>query len=167
MAKEKKAREAQKAAASAAAEAQQRKGIQLPSESVLKKLLKSAETTQNEVDGLVGEHREAIANAVERHHLHKGAFADTKKISRMIAKRGAEHAAEYWDTLLAYLDLSGVMGKITAVGKLPLDGDSPEEGEKEGGDEEEEVSAAETQGQPTNVRQFGGRGRGQAGAAAE
>jgi hypothetical protein len=95
-------------------------GVLMISEAMLKKLLKDGRVAQAEVDGLVGNIREQIGNAVEKHHLHKGAFALIKKFDKM----EAEPLAALWDTMLAYMDMTGLMKRIESVEKLPF-GEAP------------------------------------------
>lgn len=100
----------------------------------LNKLLSRDAAMKVEVDSIVGTMREQIANAVEKQHLHKRAFATLKSINRM----SAEKAADYWDTLCAYVDMSCVGEKIKSVGHLPLGDrkDGAEIDENSGGDGE-------------------------------
>ncbi|MBS0369038.1 MAG: hypothetical protein JSS57_07555 [Proteobacteria bacterium] len=130
--------------------------IQLPSERVLKRLLKSGDEMKEAVDGLTGSHREEIKNAIDKHHLNKDAFALLKKFHRI---KSAETKHILFHTFIEYLEMSGEMKLIDSVQNLPLGDDKVEEDEGNEGD-------AGQQG-ADNVRQFGGsRRRGQAAAEA-
>ena len=135
----------EKSAAAEPAQGTPSVATKLISEAMLKKLLKRDAAIKDDIDGKVGELRETIANAVEKHHLHKGAFALLKKFDRM----EPEKAAELWDTMLAYMDMAGVMAKIESVAKLPLEGDSD--------DEAEEGETEMPSGAVVERPQFGGR----------
>jgi len=92
----------------------------------LKSLLKHKRQAQDfaaETNGSLGE---KIAAAVENKNLHRKAFSECAKIDRMIIKKGVEAAAEYYDVLQHYLDISGLMAKIEGVQRLPL-GDDKED----------------------------------------
>lgn len=85
-------------------------------EQVLRRLLKSEKTYKQQVADLNGEAREQIKNAIEKNHLHKGAFVILKKLDKM----DDTDLAFLWDTLLAYMDMSGVMKRIESVPELPM-----------------------------------------------
>lgn len=89
----------------------------LISASTLKSLLRSDDGYKEKIDGLTGELRETIGNAVEKKHLDKAAYALLKKFHRI---KSNEKLASLWDTLQAYMDLSGVMKRIESVAPLPL-----------------------------------------------
>lgn len=130
--------------------------IQLPSERVLKRLLKAGEEMKEAVDGLTGSHREEIKNAIDKHHLDKDAFALLKKFHRI---KSAEKKHVLFYTFVEYLEMSGEMKIIDSVQNLPLDDDKVEE--SAGGEGETAQQGAD------NVRQFGGsRRRSQAAAEA-
>lgn len=129
--------------------------IQLPSERMIKRLLKSGEEMKEAVDGLVGSHREEIKNAVDKSHLNKTAFAMVKKLYGI---KSNETLAMIYDHFIEYLAMSGVLARIESVQNLPF-GD-----EKETEDQETEQESGKDAG---NVRQFGGsRRRSQAAAEA-
>lgn len=135
---------------SATEKAKDGKAIQLITERQLKKLLKNAEDMKEAVDGLVGSHREEVKNAIEKQHLHKGAFADVKRLSKI---KSNEALAMHWDTLLAYMEMSGLMKRIESVQSLPLDDDKADEAAGEGGDQEGDAGSKVTR------PQFGGNRR--------
>ena len=101
-------------------------GVHLISKAMLKKLLKDGGKIKEEVDGLVGELREMIGNAKEKHHLHTKAFALLKTFHKL----SPEKAADLYDTFQAYMDMAGEMKRIESVDKLPF-GDTPPEEEQE------------------------------------
>lgn len=99
-------------------------------------LLKKEAQCQKDIDSAVGEKRELIANAVEKHHLNKGAHALHKTLAKMpIGKR-----ARVWRHLLVLMDHSGMMEEIDGVQELDL-GDGEIEAGEEGASEESETSA--------------------------
>ncbi len=86
----------------------------------LKSLLSTCRGYKQNVDGIVSKMREEIGFAVSKKHLNKEAFAFLRKMDRM----EAEKASEFWHTIVRYMELTGIMAKIEAVGRLPLeDGD--------------------------------------------
>lgn len=103
----------------------------LISAQALKSLLKADDNLKGKIDELTGELREEIGNAVEKKHLHKKAYATLKAISRI---KSNEELSNYWHTLLAYMDMAGVMARIDSVSELPLDGEEPEDEEETAGD---------------------------------
>mgnify|MGYP001617024169 CR=1 FL=1 len=99
------------------------KTITLISAGTLKSLLRSDDGYKEKIDGLTGELRETIGNAVEKKHLDKAAYALLKKFHRI---KSNEKLANLWDTLQAYMDMAGVMKRIESVAPLPLDGEQNE-----------------------------------------
>lgn len=93
----------------------------------LKSLLSTCRGYKANSDSIISKMREEIGFAVEKKHLEKGAFALLRKFDKMEAEKGAE----LWHTLVRYMELSGVMAKIDAVGRLPLGDDDGEEVETE------------------------------------
>lgn len=142
---ERNAKKAQAEAAEQAATEQSNRALSLISQRALQKLLKDDDNYKEKVDGLVGELRETIGNAKEKQKLHPQAYALLKKFHRM---KSNESLSDLWHTLLAYMDMVGVMKRIESVSALPLDGDANAEAEAEADAEEEGEG---------NVRQFGGR----------
>lgn len=99
----------------------------LISASALKSLLTESDKYKEKIDGLVGELREEIGNAVEKKHLDKEAFALVKKFRRI---KSVERKSSLYHIFQAYLDMSGEMKLIESVSGLPLDDDKPEKAEK-------------------------------------
>lgn len=120
--------------------------------STLKSLLKECAGHKADVDEIVGSLREKIAYAVQHKHLDKRAFAELRKLDKMASDK-PEKASDYWHTLVRYMELTGVMAKIEAVGRLPLgddDGPAPRgevDGEDEAGEAEQPqgIQPAETE----------------------
>lgn len=102
----------------------------------LKSLLSTCRGLKANVDSIVGKIREEIAYHKEKKNLNTPMFA----ILRRFDKMEAEKASENWHTLVHYMETSGVMAKIEAVGRLPL-GDDESGGEA--GDGEAGESAAD------------------------
>lgn len=154
--KEKNAAKAMAEAAAEQAKVAQEQSLVLIPAKTLKQLLSDDEGYKQRIDGLTGELREQIKYAADKKHLHKGAYALLKKLHRIDS---AEQLRTLWLTLLAYMDMAGVMKRIDSVQDLPLGGDS---GEEEPADETGMVEAdaeQETAGEVVTP-QFGGRGRG-------
>ena len=101
------------------------KGMVLISAASLKSLLSESDKYKEKIDGLVGELREEIGNAVEKKHLDKDAFALVKKFRRI---KSNERKHVLFHTFIAYLEMSGEQKLIDSVTELPLDGEK-EEGE--------------------------------------
>ncbi|MDO8534112.1 MAG: hypothetical protein Q7S17_05145 [Xanthobacteraceae bacterium] len=104
-------------------EAPEQKTIVLLSSKTMTALLKQDDNYKDKIDGIVGELRETIGNAVEKKHLDKAAYALLKKFHRI---KSNEELANLWDTLQAYMDMTGVMKRIESVPSLPLDGKNNE-----------------------------------------
>lgn len=153
--KEKNATKAQAEAAEVQVpKAQQTFGM-IPQKTLMA-LLKADDKYKQDIDGLTGELREAIGNAKDKKQLNTKAYALLKRFHR---EKSNEKLANLWDTLLAYMDMAGVMKRIESVPQLPIgaeDGaEAGEEVEAVGADEEEEGEDAEV------VKpQFGGAARG-------
>lgn len=130
----------------------QDQSLVLISSSTLKQLLKDDDHYKEEVDGLVGELRETIKNAVDKKHLNKDAYALLKKFHRI---KSNEKLRATYVTFLAYLDMAGVMKRIDSVQDLPLDGEK-EQAEEEGS-KASEKSAPEKTAAEVVKPQFGGR----------
>lgn len=153
-----KEKNAAKAQADAAKEqATKQSTLVLISPQALKQLLKDDDRYKADIDGMVGELRETIGNAVEKKKLDKKAYALLKRFHR---EKSNEKLANLWHTLLAYMDMAGVMKRIESVSELPLDGDKAEGEEEEEG---EEVEAAADEAEETTAEvvkpRFGGRQR--------
>lgn len=127
--------------------------LNLIAQRTLVSLLREDDNYKGRIDGLVGELRESIGNAADKKHLDKKAYALLKKFHRM---KSTEELARVWHTLLAYMDMAGVMKRIDSVSELDLagDGESAEEEEAEEGEAEEEEE--ESGGEVSRPR-FGGR----------
>ncbi|HEY6029960.1 MAG TPA: hypothetical protein VIU44_05330 [Gaiellaceae bacterium] len=147
-----KEKDAAKAQAEAAkAQASKQSTLVLISPQALKQLLKDDDRYKDDIDGLVGELRETIGNAVDKKKLDKKAYALLKRFHR---EKSNEKLSNLWHTLLAYMDMAGVMKRIESVSELPLDG------EKANGEESEEVEASSeepAEGAEVVKPQFGGR----------
>lgn len=92
--------------------------------SFLKSLLSTCLGYKSNVDSIVGKIREEIGFGKEKNNLHTGVFAWLRKMHGLAAK-DPEKAAEWHYTYLHYMESSGVLAKIEAVGRLPL-GDEPQ-----------------------------------------
>lgn len=125
---------------------QQNGGVMIKA-SVLKKLLSYDDRQKGEIDGLTGELREAIGNAVEKNHLDKDAYALAKKFRRMRLRKGPEYASARYTTFLAYLEMSGELKLLNDVMDLPLDAAKNQAPEQTGDDTGGKVARPE----------FGGR----------
>lgn len=149
--KEKNAAKAQAEAAEAQApKAQQTIG--LITQKTLVALLKADDGYKDQIDGLTGELRESIGNAKEKKQLDTKAYALLKRFHR---EKSNEKLANLWDTLLAYMDMAGVMKRIESVPQLPINGAEPAE------ETGEEAEVEEAQGAEVVKPEFGGRGRAQ------
>lgn len=104
--------------------------LQLISASALKALLRSDDRHKENIDAIIGQLREEIGDAVERKKLDKQAYALLKRFHRI---KSNEKLATLWDTLCAYMDMSGITARIESVAELPL---SEETGEEETGEAE-------------------------------
>ncbi len=158
MAKKKQEPKAKTRAPAAAASPATNKTLVMITERQLKSLLGEDDNYKGRIDGLVGELRETIGNAVEKKHLHKGAYALVKKFHRM---KSNEQLSDLWHTVLAYMDMAGIMARIDSVSALPLDGDDgagDDEGAGEGG-AEDTPSPTIAEGGEVHRPQFGGRQR--------
>lgn len=85
----------------------------------LTNLLNLHRRTKRKSSEVAGEMREAISNAVDNKHLHRGAFNTIKRMFLL----PDEKLAEELTFLLAYLDLSGINDRVEKVGRLPLGDD--------------------------------------------
>lgn len=103
----------------------------------LRSLMQTCRSGDKKVSSLNGETREAIAFAVEKHHLHKGVFSTIRRLDKM----EPPDLAMWFDTFLVYFDKSGLRARAESAPGLPMA--EPEEAE---GDEPETVPA-----QPANV----------------
>lgn len=92
---------------------------QLTPENKLNNLLKSARSCAKQVNEITGSHREKIANAVEKDHLHKGAFAWIKALD----KKEPEEIAAWLDHFNHYLDVSGIQKRADDAPNLGLEDD--------------------------------------------
>lgn len=102
------------------------KGHKLISQNDLKNLLRSIKSLEGDKDESVGMIREKIGYAVEKKNLHKKAFATCRQLDKM----EPEKLADYFDNLLAYMDLLGLDERIKSVQRLPLpEGREPAETE--------------------------------------
>jgi len=96
---------------------QQGNALVLISEKALRSLLKQDDNYKGQIDGLVGELRESIGNAVDKKHLNKKMYGLLKKFHRYTSD---EQLSDDWHTLLAYMDMAGVMKRIDSIDGLPL-----------------------------------------------
>lgn len=102
------ARAAKKDDGGAAKPSEVRKAI---SQKKLRSLMASARSTKKDVDEIVGGHRSELADAVEKHHLHKGVFAVIKRLDRM----EPEKLAEWRDVFDHYWDISGLDDRASSA----------------------------------------------------
>ena len=108
-------------------------------------LLKTANSLNKQTAQIVGTLREKIAYAQEKQHLDTKAFALLRKFDKM----EAEAAARLWDTLNMYMDMSGVMKKIQAVGEFDFKTPDGKDIETE---TEESGEAGEGEGAPAGEK---------------
>lgn len=92
----------------------------LPSKAVLKSLLSQSNTAKGKLDTIKGEIGEKIANAVETHNLHAGAFKLAKKIAGMDAVKALAFLTHF-DDYRNKLELDRLAGE-----SLDLDGEGDE-----------------------------------------
>jgi hypothetical protein len=85
-------------------------------EATLTSLLRSAKAAKRKVGEINTEVREAVSNAVEHKHLHRGAFNVAKRLFAM----PDEKLAECMYHLEHYLEVSGINERVKKVGALPL-----------------------------------------------
>lgn len=97
-------------------------------------LLNLQRRSKGKVSEINDEVREAVTNAVENKHLHRGAFNFVKRLYPM----QDEKLAEFMYHLTAYLDSSGISDRVEKVGRLPLGDD-----DGKGGENVVELAAAE------------------------
>lgn len=114
--------------------------VVLIKQSTLKNLLKQDDNYKRDIDGLVGELREAIGNASEKQHLDKKAYALLKRFHR---EKSSEKLWSLWHTLLAYMEMAGVMDRINSVQAIDFDGEQEAEDYSQ---DEEETEDEETSG---------------------
>jgi len=105
--------------------------------SKLQSLLKQSRGLQGQMNSLSGSLREAIANAVKKDHLHKGAYSIIKRWDKM----EPEALALEWDHLIEYWESSGLKERAESVQSLALE---PAESSEEVVEEEE--------GPPTTIQ---------------
>lgn len=158
--KEKNAAKAMADAAGEQAKKAQEQSLVLIPAKTLKQLLSDDDGYKQRIDGMTGELREQIKYAADKKHLHKGAYALLKKLHRIDS---AEQLRTLWLTLLAYMDMAGVMKRIDSVPDLPLGGDADADaGADDPADETGVVEAEDGEREAAEVvtPQFGSRGRG-------
>lgn len=102
----------------------------------LSSLLRQCTSIGKQTAELTGSLREKIGYAVEKHGLHKGAFADLRKYDKMEPEKLLEH----WTTLLAYMDKAGITERMNSV--IPMDLKKKDKEDGVGG-EPVELEAAE------------------------
>lgn len=102
------------------------KAVALIGRKTLNDLLKFDDSRKGIMDGANGELREAIANAVDKKHLHKKAYVTVKAMHRF---KSDEALKLYVENLLAYMDMAGITKRIEAVGDLPLGEEADSEDE--------------------------------------
>ena len=115
-----------------------RAAISAPKLKSLLKAKRGAKTDTGEINGRVVQ---MIAEAVEKHHLHRKAFGAIVHLDRM----EPEKIRDYLDCFEHYLDISGIGKRAESVERLPL-GDANETG---GNDDEDDASEP-----AANVQQF-------------
>ncbi len=87
------------------------KGYKLISQNDLRNLVRTCKGLKDDLDETTGIIREKIAYAVEKKNLNKRAFSELRKLDKM----EAEKLADYWDTLLAYMEMGGLMERIESI----------------------------------------------------
>jgi hypothetical protein len=92
----------------------------------LKALLKSSNEAFKNTREISGELGQKIAEAVEKDHLHRKAFAILKGFDRMTP----EKLSDVWDTLNYYMDVSGLAERAKSALKMNFEAaDDEDEGE--------------------------------------
>ncbi len=91
----------------------------------LKALLKTSNEAFKNTREIAGELGQKIAEAVEKDHLHRKAFAILKGFDRMTP----EKLSDVWETLNYYMDVSGLAERAKSALKMNFDA---AEGEDEG-----------------------------------
>lgn len=104
---------------------------QLTPEKDLQNLLRQCKGHEKNIAEYVGSLREKIGNAVEKKHLHKGAFATIRKLDKM----EPEQVAAWLDHFNHYLDVSGIQKRADDAPALDLEGEK-DEGEGDEGETE-------------------------------
>ena len=115
-------------------------------EKKLRQLLKEAKSASQDAHEITSSLGGKIASAVENDHLHKKAFATL----RMLDKMTPEKLADYWDTLLYYMDISGLDERAKSAPRLSLENGKGEDGEED----DEEAPAAEAKPKGADVKPF-------------
>ena len=93
----------------------------------LKGLLKAAKATTADVRELSGSLGNKIAAAVEHDHLHRKAFSILRTLDRM----EPEKLADLWDTLLFYVEISGLEDRIKSAPRMDFGSDEPQDPEED------------------------------------
>ena len=99
----------------------------------LKDLMKSKRLAGQNVAEINGNIGQAIREASEKHHLHKGAFGWICRLDRL----EPEKLRDWLDHFEYMLDASGLRGRSEAVMKMP-GMDANQASEKKDGDEEDD-----------------------------
>jgi len=108
----------------------------------LRSLMSKARSAEKDMGEINGGLREEIAQAVEKHGLHKKVFSTIRALDKM----KPEKLREWLDTFEHYLDISGLEKRAESVQPMEF-------GEGEEGETAEEDAGAE-QGHRRNVRAF-------------
>lgn len=99
------------------------------SQGKLRSLMAAARSATKDIASVNGTIRERIGNAKEHDHLHTGVFSLIRKLDRM----EPEDLAEYLQTMVVYLDSSGLNDRAAKVVRMEFGpGDDDEDGEPEG-----------------------------------
>jgi hypothetical protein len=86
-------------------------------------LLKTSAGAYKDGRAIAGELGQKIASACEHDNLHRKAFATLRAMDRM----SPEKLADYWDSLLYYVDISGIGKRAESAPRLDLsEGDGDE-----------------------------------------
>lgn len=91
----------------------------------LKELLGIARSVKNDVSELAGKLGSAIANAVEKNHLHRKAFRAAVAEDRM----EPEKLADYYDNLDYYRDVLGLTERAKSAPKFSVIEGGKDDGE--------------------------------------
>lgn len=115
----------------------------------LKDLLKAKRQTQADMDELNGAYRSQLAEAVEKHHLNKSAYATLVRLDKM-----EPVTLKIWlEDFHAYLDSTGIQKRADDVSMMDLR--AAAEGKDDRDDEDGEAEGEEKSGRRTrNVTPF-------------
>lgn len=112
----------------------------MPSQNLIRKLVKDASALANQANSTTGEIRQMIGDAKEKHHLHTAAFAIARRLHRL--KDDPARLRRFLDHLDYYIEALGLDDVAGAAPELELDG-SADDGEAA---EEAQAAAASAGG---------------------